>query len=115
MNNGLNNMTNDNTSNPVNQVSIRDEQGKFVPGVSGNPNGRPPKGYAITDVMREMLNEKPEIKKALSSKLFELALKGDLAAIREVLDRLEGRAKQTLDLGSDPENPLVVIKHGDKS
>jgi hypothetical protein len=41
-----------------------------------------------------MLDEKPEIKKALSTKLFELALSGDLAAIREVMDRLEGRPLQ---------------------
>lgn len=84
---------------------------KWQPGESGNPNGRPPKGYAVTDVMRQMLEEKPEIKKALMAKLLEIALKGDLPAIREILDRLEGRAKQSVELSGDEQNPLVVIKH----
>lgn len=82
----------------------------FPPGVSGNPNGRPPKGTAITDVMKAMLNEKPEIKKALAAKLYELALGGDLAAIREVLDRIDGKPKAELQLSGDP---LIVVKDND--
>lgn len=84
---------------------------RWQPGESGNPNGRPPKGTAITDVMRQMLEEKPEIKRALMSKLLEMAIKGDLAAIREVIDRMDGRAKQSVELSGDEQNPLVVIKH----
>ena len=85
-------MADDNASDIKPEKQVNSTQWK--PGQSGNPNGRPKKGLAITDIMREMLEERPEIRKALSAKLFELALKGDLAAIREVMDRLEGRPLQ---------------------
>jgi hypothetical protein len=99
---------------PVKQDNNRDEQGRFKEGSSGNPNGRPKKGHAITDVIRQMMDEKPEIKKALATKLFELALGGDLAAIRELMDRLEGRALQGLDLTTDGEalDGLVIVTNG---
>lgn len=82
----------------------------WKPGQSGNPNGRPPKGLALTDVMRQMLEEKPEIKKALMSKLFEMALQGDLPAIREVLDRIEGRPLQKGEM-QVTQLPTPILDH----
>lgn len=38
----------------------------------------------------------------------EKAEDGDLAAFKEVADRAEGKASQSLDLGSDPSRPLVT-------
>lgn len=67
---------------------------RWKAGESGNPAGRPKKGLAVTDVMHQMLEEKPEIKKALAAKLFEMAIGGDITAIRELLNRLEGMPKQ---------------------
>jgi hypothetical protein len=37
-----------------------------------------------------------------------MALAGDLGAIREVFDRTEGRAKQSLDLGNADGEPLLI-------
>lgn len=37
----------------------------------------------------------------------ERAEEGDLAAFKEVADRAEGKPSQSLDLGSDPDRPLV--------
>lgn len=37
----------------------------------------------------------------------EKAEEGDLAAFKEVADRGEGKPSQSLDLGSDPERPVV--------
>lgn len=34
----------------------RDENGRFAPGNSGNPNGRPKKESTFSDIAREMLN-----------------------------------------------------------
>lgn len=59
-----------------------------------NREGRPKKEYAFTDTLLDILKEKPELKRALIVKLIELASKGDLQAIKELWDRLEGRAPQ---------------------
>ncbi len=85
-------MTNDNTSStdPVKQVNNRDYQGRFPPGVSGNPNGRPLKGHSITDTIRRMMDSRPEIKDALATKALEMALGGDLPALRVIWTYLEG-------------------------
>ena len=64
------------------------------PGETRNPNGRPPKGHSITETIREMMTEKPEIKKALGTKVIQLALDGDLTAIRTIWGYLDGMPGQ---------------------
>ena len=55
-----------------------------MPGVSGNPKGRPPKGYSITEMMREMLNNKPEIKESIGAVIAAKAMEGDLNAVKMI-------------------------------
>ena len=43
----------------------------------------------------------------LAEKLLTLADEGDLQAMKELGDRLDGKPSQALDLGSDPDRPLV--------
>ena len=52
----------------------------FKPGQSGNPNGRPPKGYSITEYFKQMLGSKPEVKEAIAKSIIKKALEGDTAA-----------------------------------
>lgn len=76
---------------------------QFPPGVSGNPNGRP-KLTKLTEALREQLAETnpdaPEetIAEAIAKTLIKLAIAGDVAAIREVFDRTEGKPKQAIDV-----------------
>lgn len=88
------------TKKPDKQVKNRDEKGRFIKGVSGNPKGRPPLGHSITEAIRELMDEKPEIKKALGSKVIELALLGDMKAIRVIWNYLDGLPKQSVDITS---------------
>lgn len=82
----------------------RDERGRILPGHTGNPNGRPPKGYSITETLKAMMDEKPEIKQALGTKLVEMALKGDLAAIKLLMSYIDGNPVQRNELtGKDGE------------
>lgn len=62
-----------------------------------NLKGRPPRGHTLTDLMRQILEENPEKKRALVNTLLEMAAKKDIAAIREVLDRLEGKPLQSIE------------------
>jgi Family of unknown function (DUF5681) len=80
----------------------------FQPGQSGNPNGRP-KTKPITDALRSLLDEPYAGREkrfkgksnacALATRLYELALGGDLAAVRECADRAEGKPLQRQEFG----------------
>ncbi len=76
---------------------------RFSKGESGNSAGRP-RLTKITEALREQVSEElpdaPErtIAEAIARKLITLALGGDIAAIKEVFDRCEGRPKQAIDL-----------------
>lgn len=48
------------------------------------------------------------INQAIAARLLQMALGGDLKAIREVLNRTEGRVPQPIDLGGQADNPLVI-------
>jgi len=107
-------MDNGDTS-PVKQEIIRDDKGRFPPGVSGNPNGRPLKERLISDKLLQMLKEKPELINAIATVLLEMAIKNkDMQAIREILDRLEGKAVQPNELfGKDGGNVVIeLLKYG---
>ena len=60
-----------------------------------NKKGRPPKGHSITETIKSMMDEKPEIKKALAGKALEMALGGDITAIKTIWGYLDGVPNNT--------------------
>jgi hypothetical protein len=62
------------------------QQGKFAPGKSGNPSGRPQGSRHKTSLAVEALLEGEA--EALTRKAIELAKEGDMAALKLCLDRL---------------------------
>jgi hypothetical protein len=83
----------------------------FPKGQSGNPNGRP-KGVPNTATrlrrILELTNQKKNIANGkieeftvaeqMDMALIKKALRGDVVAYREIIDRLEGKAKQSLEV-----------------
>jgi hypothetical protein len=71
-------------------------------GQSGNPAGRPKKGLSFSDIIRQqgeiVKNGKPT-KDLLVEKLYELSMKGDMAALKYLMDRVDGTPRQSMDLG----------------
>lgn len=71
----------------------------FQPGVSGNPKGRPKKGQTFTDMILKVGAEKGPDKKTrlegLARQLFALAEAGDVAAIRHISERIDGKPDVT--------------------
>ena len=43
----------------------------------------------------------------LAEKLLALADQSDIQALKELADRLDGKPSQSIDLGSDPDRPVV--------
>ena len=72
----------------------RSATGQWLPGVSGNPLGRPPGTGSITVELRRQLLQTDEcgipLHARIAERLLAMAVEGDLRAIREVLDRIEG-------------------------
>lgn len=70
--------------------------GGFKKGQSGNPKGAPPKEHSITQTIRDMMDEKPEIKKALGAKILEMAMKGDITAMKTLWNYMDGMPLQDI-------------------
>ena len=83
-----------------------------------NRAGRPKKGQCLTDILNWSLDQKKTItdtttgqKKSvllrhlLADKLISKAIKdGDVAAMKYIYDRIDGRAKETIDISTPKSN-----------
>ena len=84
----------------------------FKKGQSGNPGGRP-KEKPFSDALRMEIADAGEDHKALrrvARKLIENAEAGDIRAIRELADRLDGKPIQAVDANVDVStDPLAEL------
>lgn len=64
----------------------------------GNKNAANPKG--LSKILRQRLEERAA-NAALMDALIDKALTGDIQAIKEVFDRVDGKPKQSLDVTAD--------------
>lgn len=85
-------------------MAFPNEQTQFQPGQSGNPNGRPPGTQNSAVRLRRLLDAVQKAKhpvtkeeqefttlELMDAALITRALKGDVQAYREILDRFEGK------------------------
>lgn len=83
----------------------------WQPGQSGNPNGRP-KSKPVRDALERVLSERGDDRKALDKAaraFLRRVAKGDVAAFKELADRLDGKVPQGHE-GSDDGPPIRVEK-----
>lgn len=85
----------------------------FQKGQSGNPNGRPKSSKLFNDMLRLAINgadgDMAELRK-IADKLVEKAVAGDIQAIKEVADRLDGKPHQSTDTKvSVDDDPLMAV------
>lgn len=74
----------------------------FMPGRSGNPGGRPRTRFLV-EAIRRIAAEPNDASgrtkaEALAEKLWKIAFKGSLAAMREIMDRAEGKPEQSINV-----------------
>jgi hypothetical protein len=76
----------------------------FMPGQSGNPEGRPKKGLAIADILNSKSDEIDEttgksMREKMLHKVYELATQNrpERWAVEFIADRTEGRALERID------------------
>ena len=82
----------------------RDENGRFLPGNPGGPGRPPSRGKLLRQAAEDAIT--PEHVAAIIRKATRLALEGDVAAARLVLDRVCGR---TPEAPSGPEPVEIAL------
>lgn len=81
---------------------------QFKEGKSGNPNGRPRGSKNLSTILKAMLEEDVEVfidgkkerrqfQEVIIRKLLKKANDGEIRAIIEIFDRVEGKAKQEVE------------------
>jgi hypothetical protein len=106
-------------SEPENAGVSRDEQGRFLPGVSGNPEGKKPGTLSITAEIKKKLEEIPEGKsKTYLAYLIEQILKkavieGDQQTIKQIWNYVDGLPKMSLDVDNKGLPFTIIIQKDD--
>lgn len=92
----------------------RDEQGRFLPGVSGNPAGAKPMTEeeklvkkANKKFIEEYVDRLSEALPLISPVLIKKATEGDIQAIKEVNDRVIGKPRQNIGLDGGAEGLAI--------
>ncbi len=79
-------MKNENKARQAEPVIGRDAEGRFLPGVSGNPKGRALGSHnRISALIEQLFEQRAE---ALALKAMDVAMEGDPRALRMCLDRV---------------------------
>jgi len=87
---------------------LRNSKGQLMKGSSGNPKGRPPKGYSIAERMREMFTENPEFKDAIIKSMILAATSNkDVTAAKFLASYLDGMPVQKIEI----EKPEALKLH----
>lgn len=75
---------------------IRNEKGQFLPGVSGNPAGKPPGTVSIVAKIKQKFQENPEYFDEWVGKLME-----DAGNRRAIMEQIDGKPHQTTDITTE--------------
>jgi hypothetical protein len=75
----------------------------FVKGVSGNPTGQS-RFKMLSDAIKMELLADPKRARKIADNLLTLAEEGNMQAVALVMDRLEGRAVQSIEVNSTVTN-----------
>jgi hypothetical protein len=71
----------------------------FVPGVSGNPGGRPKGAVSVIGALKRLMDTDPNYSADVAAKIvWDHFKEGNPAAIKQVLDRLDGPIVNKVEL-----------------
>lgn len=88
----------------------------FVKGQSGNPGGRPKREWTwsglLADAVEEELTTKDGVKdnakSFITKRLVRMAIDGDIQAQKEIMNRMDGMPKQSIEHSGDEDSPIRI-------
>ena len=80
-----------------------------MPGMPGNVNAAKDKPWRDA-IRRALLADDGKRLRAIADRLVAKAEEGDIAAIKELGDRIDGKPEQRTTIAGDAENPLLVAE-----
>lgn len=94
------------------------EATRFKKGQSGNPGGKVKKEKSLTGILDQTLEDQKITvngieytgKQALALKLYQLAMTGDVPAIKYIFDRIDGPPKQAVDLIAEVSGSHEIVQ-----
>lgn len=82
-------------------------------GADANPNGRPKREWTVAGLIEEAMEAEAEsgipYKKAVYTKLVSMAKAGDIMAIKEISQRLDGMPKQAVEHSGEIKGNTIVF------
>lgn len=76
-----------------------------------NRKGRPIKPHSLTDLTKAIMETEPDLKEKLIRKVIDMALSGDLAALKLVWSYLDGTPRElSLFEQKTPSENLIIYK-----
>lgn len=94
-------------------MSNPNPQNQFQKGETGNPKGRPKRDWTWTGLMEQVAEESSvdgkTKKEILINKLYELALSGDVVAMKEILNRMDGTPTKSILAPNEEELPAPIM------
>lgn len=102
---------------PVKTCKNRSSDGKFAPGKSGNPNGRPKGSLSITAVIKKKLGEVPDGEKStylelLVNQIFQRAIiEGDYQMIKQIWNYVDGTPKASIRMDGEVIVPVPILSN----
>jgi hypothetical protein len=98
-------------------AEVRGEDGKFLPGVSGNPNGRPKgKKNEITELKQDLelavrKNINSHQVQGIVSAMVEKAMDGNVGAAKLILDKVLTNARETEEIQDSGGGLKIIIEN----
>lgn len=88
---------------PDKQAGNRDEKGRFIPGMSGNPKGRP-KRKTLSETLMELIDQPcpndangKTWREVIILATLSHGIRGNAPLLKEIWDRIDGKATQPLE------------------
>src|SRR3990167_10645451 len=95
------------SNEPENTGTIRDEKGRFVPGVSGNPEGKPPGSISIVARLKKIFEEEPEMFEKYCRDILK-----DPNIKKSVIEQVDSKPRQPVDMEINIPNSLIELIRG---